>query len=219
VNVRSTAYTKIAADKEALKRPEVRAALFDLLDRENQKLSKPVKNDADSYNEGYGEYVSNLAETAASIVDWHNEPFVCILAQSPWNFGSESASELVDKSGATILPCLLRMSRGNFGDRYKSIPLLVQVPTVVNNLSPTVRRQIRDATMSGVLDPNVMIRQVAVAAVGQYGKEDMIPTLQKIASTDPVSRRLDNGQLYFTVRESATKAIQSIQERSATKTK
>ena len=217
-NVRATAYEKIAADKEALKRPEVQAALFDLLDRENHVLEKPVK-DTQSYDESYGEYVSYLADTAKSIVDWHNQRQVCILAQSPYEPNSQFASDLVTKGGGIVIPCLLRMSGGTFLDRYQAIPVLVHVGAAMGDISPTIRQQIRDATISGLTDSNVVIRQGTIEAIGEYGTDDMIPALQKITGTDPVSRRLDNGQLYFTVRESATKAIQSIQERAAKKAK
>jgi hypothetical protein len=213
VQKRSAAYTKIAADKEALKRSEVKAALIDLLDRENQTLRK-ARADSKSYGESYGEYVSYLADTAAEIADWRDQQQVCILAHSPYDPGSEFASDLVIKGGAAVIPCLLKLSQGGFGDRYQSIPLLVHFSASTSKVSPAVNQQVRDAIMSGVSDSNVLVRQGTVEAIGKYGKQDMIPVLQKIAESDPVSRRLNSGKLYFTVRESAIKAIQSIQERT-----
>jgi hypothetical protein len=213
VQKRSAAYRKIAADNEALKRSEVKAALFDLLDPENQTLRR-ARAGSDNYGESYGEYVSQLADTAAEIADWRDQRQVCILAHSPYDPDSDFASDLVIKGGTAVIPCLLRMSQSGFGDRYQSIPLLVHFSALASKESPAVQKQVRDAIMSGVFDSNVIVRQGMVEAIGKYGKEDMIPALQKIAESDPVSRRLDSGKLYFTVRESAINAIQSIRERT-----
>jgi hypothetical protein len=215
VQKRSAAYTKMAADKEALKRSEVKAALFDLLDRENQTLRKP-RAGSDSYGESYGEYVSDLADTAAEIANWRDRRQLCILADSPFDPFSQFASDLVVKGGVAVVSCLLKMSRGDTHDRYQSIPLLLHSNALVRDLSPGDRQQIRDAALSGLHNANVPLRQVTVEALGKFGTQDMVPELQKIADSDPVSRRLDSGKLYFTVRESAIKAIQSIQERTNT---
>jgi hypothetical protein len=210
---RSVAYAKIAADKEALKRAEVKGALFDLLDRENHALRK-ARADSKSYGESYGEYVSYLADTAAEIADWRDGRQLCILADSPFDPFSQFASDLVVKGGAAVVSCLLKMSRGDTNDRYQSIPLLLHSNALVRDLSPGDRQQIRDAALSGLHTAFVPLRQVTVEAMGKFGTQDMVPELQKIAKSDPVSRRLDSGKLHFTVRESAIKAIQSIQERT-----
>jgi hypothetical protein len=185
------------------------------VDRENQTLHR-AKPDSDNPAESYGEYVSYLAGTTAKIADWRDQRQVCILAHSPYDPDSEFGSDLVTKGGAIAIPCLLRMSQGGFGDRYQSIPLLVHFGASASEVSPAIHKQVQDAIMSGLRDSNVIVRQGTVEAIGKYGKQDMIPVLQKIAESDPVSRRLANGQLYFTVRESAIKAIQSIQERTNT---
>ena len=213
VQKRSAAYSNIAADKQALKRSEIKAALFDLLDRENQTLRK-ARADSDSYGESYGEYVSDLADTAAEIADWRDRRQLCILADSPFDPFSQFASDLVVKGGLGIVSCLLKMSRGDTNHRYQSIPLLLHSNALVRDLSSGDRQQIRDAALSGLHNAYVPLRQVTVEALGKFGTQDMVPELQKIAESDPVSRHLDSGKLYFTVRESAVKAIQSIQERT-----
>jgi hypothetical protein len=210
---RSVAYTKIAADEDALKRSEVKAALFDLLDRENQTLHR-AKPDTDNYAESYGEYVSYLADTAAKIANWHDQRQVCILAHSPYEPDSEFASDLVTKGGTEVIPCLLKMSQGGFGDRYQSIPVLTHCDALGSNESSAIHQQVQDVIISGLRDPNVIIRQGTVEAIGKYGKQDMIPALHKIAESDPASIPRGDGQLYFPVRESAIKAIHSIQERT-----
>lgn len=78
---RSEAYYQLKADHTALlNQPVVRAALVDLLDRESH-----VELNDDQ--EGYIEYVSELVDTVANLVNWNNQHQVCILVLSPYPQG------------------------------------------------------------------------------------------------------------------------------------
>jgi len=220
VKQRVDAYEEIKADKEALKRSDVKAALVELLDRENQVIHKTLaesKGEAGvsvKYGEGFGEYVGELLDTVADVADWHDQRQLCILAESAYNPDSLFAARLAVEGGAGVAPCLLKMAQGSMSDRHESIPVLVQLSAATKDLSPAVREQIRRAILGGLRDSTVLVRQPTVQAVGKYGTAEMIPMLQEIARSDPNSRLLDNGQRRFDVRDAATKAIQSIQDRA-----
>jgi hypothetical protein len=222
MQTRVDAYEEIKEDKEALKRSDVKAALIDLLDRENQLIHRTLAESngkagvSVKYGEGYGEYVGELLDTVAEIADWHDPRQLCILAESAYDPDSQFADRLALEGGARVAPCLLKMAQGNMGDRQESIPVLAQLSAVTKDLSPALREQIRQAIIAGLHDSTVLVRQPTVQAVGGYGTAEMIPTLQEIARSDPNSRVLDNGQQRFGVRDAATKAIQSIQSRART---
>jgi len=210
VQQRMDAYGKIKADEEALKRSDVKAALVDVLDRENQMMYKTPAN----LGEGYAEYIGELLGTVADIADWHDQRQLCILAESPYNPDSSFAVDLAVKGGVTVAPCLLKMAQGSMDERHESIPVLVQLAAITKDLSRPIREQIRRAIIAGLRDSTVLVREPTVQAVGKYGSAEMIPILQKIVRSDPNSRLLDNGQRRFDVRDAAAKAIQSIQDRS-----
>lgn len=221
VQRRLNAYENIKADKNAIKRSDVRAALIDLLDRENRTLHRATR----ARGEGYAEYIGELVDTVAEITDWHDPQQVCILAESAYNPDSRLADELAVKGGLAVAPCLLKIAHGNeyggqeTGDvltsfRQQVIPVMVHLEAVTTDLPPAVQQQIRQAIISGLRDSAVLVRQPTVQAVGRFGTQDMIPILQDIARSDSQSRPLENGQRRFDVREAATKAIQSIQERT-----
>jgi hypothetical protein len=208
---RCAAYEEIKSNEETLKRLEVKAALVDLLDRENQIMRK--------YGKEYSECTPYLQDTVAEIADWHDARQVCVLAESAYEGDSQFASELAIKGGAIAVPCLLKMARGNVEDRYKTmryeaIPVLAHILAASGDLSPGVRKDIRQVVLSGLLDPQVGTREVTIEALGSFGTSEWVPLLEPIARNDPYSRHLDNGTLRFDVRERAAKAIQSIQERT-----
>jgi hypothetical protein len=221
---RSAAYEELKVDPATLRRPDVKTELVDLLDRENRYLHGAKRD----LGEGFAEYISELGDTVVQFVDWNDPHQACVLAQSPYDPESQFADELAIKSGAVVVPCLLNMSRGNSYDqkdsgeklvseRQQAIPVLVHIAAVTNGLSSSFAQQIRQATIGGLSDPSVLVRESTIEAVGRFGTQEMIPILQSIARSDPVSRRLDNGQLRFGVRDAAMKAIESIQDRANTK--
>jgi hypothetical protein len=224
VQRRSDAYMKIKADEAALQLPEVRKELVELLDRENRYLHSAKRD----LGEGFAEYISELLDTVTQFVDWNDSRQLCIVAQSPYDPESQIAADLAVKGGEVVAPCLLNMSQGNLygrtdsgralmGDRYQSIPVLLHLAAVTNGLQPSLRQQIAQLAIAGLRDSDVTVREGTIEAVGRFGTQEMIPILQDIARSDPVSRRLDNGQLRFSVRDAAMKAIQSIQERANAK--
>jgi hypothetical protein len=214
------AYDSIVAHEDNLKRQDVRDAMMGLFELENGVIrqtlaeSKGERGISDKYGESYGEYYARLMTTVEETADWHDPRQLCILADGGYEPMSAYARRLVTDGGAAVLPCLLKAAHGDFYLRYQTVPTLVHLYSVAKNLSPAEREQIRQIIIGGVRDPIVLVRQPTVEAIGKFGDAEMIPILQDVARSDPQSRLLDNGQLRFDVRDAATKAIQSIQQRA-----
>lgn len=211
---RADTYYTIKSNPKALDRPDVKSALIDLVGRENELRHKTGNSKTwVGADEDYGEYVSDLVWTVAQIADWNDQRQLCILADSAYEPNSTFGIELAEKGGAKVVPCLLKVAQGTVFDRYDAATELVQVYGETK-LSARVRQQVRQVIVSGLHD-DVPVRQSTVEALGRYGTSEWIPALQNIANNDPLSRLLDNGQRRFDVRDAATKAIQSIQNRGA----
>jgi hypothetical protein len=229
VERRATAYAKVSGDAELLKRPDIRNALVDLLDRENQFVHKTLEDShgQKGVGEDFGSYHDNLIETVMKIADWHNSREVCVLARTEFEPGSHLAHMLAKNGGAAMVPCLLKLAQGDaFGhkdtafmesdDRTEAIPLLVEIGAVAEGLSAADHERIRTATMEGLHDPKAVVRSETVRAVADYGAPGLVPTLEDIARSDPESRPGSDGSgVRYDIREAAAKAILSIQERAA----
>src|SRR5438445_1280405 len=224
VQQRMSAFDGVRRDRDALKRSDVQVALIDLLDRENRLIHGVTLVDR---GEGYAEYVADLLGTVAVAADWRDQRQACILAEGPYNPDSKFADELAVKGGSGIVPCLLKIAEGSIygrqdsGDvldtyRQQAIPVIVHLEAISPDLSPLMRSQLRQAITSGLHDRAVGVRLPTISALGRFGTAEWIPMLQDIARTDPQSRILANGQRRFDVREAATNAIRSIQERVQT---
>lgn len=217
---RSAAYEKIKASDEALQRSDVKSALSGLLDRENQVIRMTLTNSngkvgvSEKYGEQYSEYYADLLGNVAKIADWHDQNQLCILAEGSYSPDSPFAGRVAVEGGAAVVPCLLKIAQGSMYDRQESIPVLVQLFSVTNDLSRSDRRRIQQTITAGLRDSDVSVRLSTVQAVGKFGDSQMIPALQDIVHLDQYSRLLDNGQRRFDVRDAAAKAIQSIQERA-----
>jgi hypothetical protein len=211
---RMDAYESIRTHPVLLQRVDVRQALLNLLNRETQVIQKASRD----LGEGYAEYVAELLGTIAETADWSDQRQLCILAESPYNSDSKFAEMLATKGGAAVAPCLLKMAqRKSENSRYESIPVLVQLVAITSGLSPKIRYQSQQAIISGLHDSSSGVRLATVQAAGKFGTAEMIPHLQMIARSDPVSRVLDNGQRRFDIRDAAVKAIESIENRTKSK--
>jgi HEAT repeat associated with sister chromatid cohesion len=213
VNRRADAYDMIKSDQEALRQPEVKKALMELLNRENQQWRTGPHP-----GEGYLEYAGQLVETVAEIADWRDPQQACVLVESDHSAGeSQFSPVLVTKGGTTIVPCLLKLARGNANDRSDSIPILIQVLAVTKGLSDAQQQQIRQAIIAGLRDTEPGVRDATLIGAGHYGSPDLIPILQEMARSDPGFDSDGRGGKQYFVRIQATRAIQAIQQRAKTK--
>jgi HEAT repeat protein len=215
---RADAYANLKEDQE---RPDVRAALLVLLDRENQVIRNTLLESdgkipvSDKYGEGYSEYYAQLLGSVEQTVDWYDPHEVCILVQGSYNPDSQFGTTLAVRGGATAARCLLEMAQGSDNDRWEAVPVLVHLASVTKDLPLDVQQQIREATTAALQISD--LRLITIAALGKFGDSDVIPVLQDIARSDQYSRVLADGTRRYDIREAAAKAIRSIQERMRVK--
>ncbi len=223
--VRVDAFEQVKRNREALERSDVRAALVDLLDRENRLIHETLLESdggqgvAIKYGEDYALYTTELDQSVIEIVDWGNARSACILAESSDDPDSSFIELFVSKGGARLVPCLLQLARGNrYGmqdsgevlamDRANTIPILLGIECTSKDLTSAEAKQIDDIMDQGLRDPSGQVRRSIVEGWGQYGSPVLIPRLQEISRSDAVNF----------VRKAAMQAIQSIEERSRTRT-
>jgi hypothetical protein len=204
---RARAYEKLTTNPGTMRDPAVKAALVDVLDRENH-LTPASAPQTDS-EEAYAEYISSLLGTVEAIVDRNDPHQVCILAHASYNDDSPFADRL-SKMGKPLLPCLMDMVKSNqTGDRIKSAALLVQMRAKAHNLDLETDQQIRAATIRALHDENEWVRSSAVESLGMFGGEDMIATLKTISDSDPAPEVRG-----YSIRKQAKDAIVAIEKRS-----
>jgi hypothetical protein len=152
VSQRSEAYYRISSDHETLSDPRVRTALLNLLDRENRAHVA-----TSAYDESYAEYKAALADTVSAIADWEDARQVCILAHTAYNIGSAFATKLAS-AGPLAVPCLVEMAESNdAANRYKAIPVLLQLRAVTKTLDSMTVDSIAKITIRGLQDHDEIV--------------------------------------------------------------
>jgi hypothetical protein len=215
---RSEAFEALRSNPAALKRPEVRAALLDLLDRENrerdamllQAQNSPQPDKGETEDEGYAEYYSQVLGAVDSFADWNDARQACILVDASYNDDSAFAAEIADHATVT-LPSLTKKSESAISvKRAVTVPVLVEVLGKANGaLDPTTALAARQIVLGALQDPDEGVRAFTVNALGSYGGKDMVTALRKVAETDP-SPEVDGSS----IRKAATEAIDAIQKRT-----
>jgi hypothetical protein len=197
VRARSEALEHLRTDPVALRDSKVKAALVNLLDRENQVTLS-------SEDEGYAEYVSWLADTVAKVVHWSDSRQVCILANSV-----DLPDQLADHAKAAV-PCLLQRSKSAPALlRGKVVAMLVQaLAKGRNDLDVVTVETVQQIILRALQDSDAGVRIDTVDALAKFGGEDMIPALRVVAEKDP-----DPSESYA-IRKWAAEAIAAIQKRA-----
>jgi hypothetical protein len=218
---RSEAFEALRSNPAALQSSEMRAALLDLLDRENQELDAKLlqaqnssrEDKGDAVDEGYAEYYSNVLGVVDSIADWNDPRQACILVNAGSSPASAFAAE-VARHGKTTIPCLIRRSQSEVdANRSVAVPMLVQaLATQKNNLDSDTVETAHQTILKALRDPHVMLRSFTVAALSTFGEADMIPMLKDVAKTDPEFSKESNS---YWIRVAANKAVSAIEQRTS----
>jgi len=213
---RADAYDELRSDPAAISSANVREKLLQLLDRENHVIESNLResqNQAgaeDKFGEEYAEYVAGLGETVDSFADWNDTRQVCIYVHEPYNPESRFATKIASH-GKVALPCLIRMYDSDLPLlRAEASPVIVQA--LAKSKEALDARTIRDAkqlVIKALRDPDNAVRINTVQALGAYGRQDMIPALERVAETDPSPEV--NG---YSIRKWATEAIAAINARA-----
>lgn len=200
VKVRSGAFESVRTDAVIVRDPEVRAALIDLLDRENHE--NPAESGED---EDYSMYVGTLADTVTKIVDWGSPRQVCILADSllPLN-------ELADHAKVAV-PCLLQKYKTiSVPFRGYVVAMLVQaLAKGKNDLDVATVHEVQEIILSGLHDTDHGFKGDTIRALGKFGGEDMVPALRAVADAETSN---DAGSR--SIRRRTLEAIAAIEKRA-----
>jgi len=223
---RAQAYEKLRSDSMALEAPKVRAALVDLLDRENlesdsrmrealRRAKEPThktKGENEARGEGWAEYFSELVSTVASIADWSDPHQVCILAKAGYIPDSLSPSEAALRE-RVALPCLIQMSGSDLMlDRANATQMLIQLSAQARDaLDANTGQQGSEIVLRALYDQDEGVRSETVKSLEQFGTQEIIPALKQVAESDPAVDKVNHS---YWIREYAAKAIAAIQQRA-----
>ena len=175
---RSEAFEAVRFNPAALKRPQVRPALLDLLDRENrerdakllQAPNSPQEEKGEAEDEGYAEYYSHVLGAVDSFADWNDPRQACIVVDSSYNDDSAFAAEIVNHATIT-LPCLMKRSKSAISlKRAVTVPVLVKVlGKTKRSLDPTAALAARQIVLGTLQDPDEGVRAFVVNALRRKG--------------------------------------------------
>lgn len=214
--VRVKAFGELCSDPANLKKPQVRAALLDLLDRENRYLDSQLEEAQkrgypdEGDNEAFAEYYSDLLGIVDSFADWNNPRQACILVDAGSSDDSAFATEIADHANVTI-PCLMKRSESAISmNRAVAVPVLVQaLRKVQGTLDVGTAQSARQIVVAALHDRDEGVRSFTVHALGKFGGSDMIPALKEVAANDPSPEVQGHS-----IRKSAAEAIAEIQNRA-----
>jgi hypothetical protein len=213
---RIKAFEQLHSNPASPQSPEVRAALLDLLDRENngldsqlldaQKKGYPDEGD----NEVWADYYSALIATVDSFADWSDPRQACILVDASSSDDSKFAREIADHAIITI-PCLMKRSESAISmNRAVAVPVLVQaLEKARGTLNPQIIEAAKKIVLDALRDPDDAVRGFTVHALAKFGTDDMITPLKKVAEADP-SPEIEG----HSIRKDAGEAISAIEERA-----
>jgi HEAT repeat protein len=180
-SVRADAYRQLSGDPGAMRSKAVKAAMIELVDRENHHRDA---NGVDG-DRRYFDYVDALVRTADEVVAWDNPRQLCSLAHSDLKTDMAFAKAL-GRVGTPMLPCLLDMTASDgFRDRMVAAVALVQLRASTRSLDGATIQQIKSSMIRLLHDPEEGVRYWAIEAQDKLGTPDMIPALQDVADHEP----------------------------------
>lgn len=215
---RADAFDKLKVDAAALQRSDVRRALLDLLDREDQLIESALRESHEQvgastkYGEGFVEYVGQLSETIDTFADWTDPHQVCVLVRKAYDADSRTAAKIA-MNGRLAVPCLLSMFKSEVGlTRAQAVGVLIQaLAKSKNDLDAETTKRARNVAQLALSDRSDAVRIEAVEALGRFGDSEMVPALQRVAESDPA---ISHTSHTFWIREAARKAIGDIGKRA-----
>lgn len=221
---RAAAAEKLIANRDAHRSEEVKQALIDLLDRENQLIESTLRESnglegvSVKYGEGYSEYYSMILGDVDQLVEASDKRALKVLARGAYNPDSQLAMKLANY-GEDIVPTLLELALNDFAShRENALAILGEIlkrgELTAKRIPNEMREEIKQALVRGTSDKEFWVRAQAVRSIGKAGDKNAIPLLEKILETDPGAiPAAEPGVERYPVREEALKAISLIKNR------
>lgn len=204
--VRSSAYYQLVSDPAALQNAKVKAALLDLLGREAR--------DVTNYDggEGFAEYISDLSETVAPLVNWDDQHQACRTVKDGIAPPADTPEEAASRE-KLVWPCLKQISASNWIlDRDSASRIVIELSAQVGKqLDPSIAQEARGMITNFLHDPYEGVRDDTVEELAKFGAEEIIPALEDVAQSDPSTDRVDHSHW---IRKRAARAIAEIQKRA-----
>jgi hypothetical protein len=218
---RAEAVQRLIAKPETLASDQVKNALIDLLDRENQVIvsayqeGQPVSV---KYGEAYSEYYAELLGAVDQVADFNDKRTLDVLVRASYNPDSQFAMKFA-RYGEAAAPALLEIASSDFAPhRENALAILGEIlkrakdPT--SRIPADVQEGIKQALINGTNDAEPWVRSQAVRSIGKVGDRDLIPLLERIAKTDPATiPAAEPGTKKFPVRAEALKALSAIKSK------
>ncbi len=205
---RSSAYYQLESDPAALQNAKVKAALLDLLDRETR--------DSTNYTggEGFAEYISDLSETVAPLVNWDDQHQACRMVKDGIGPLSNTPEEAARRE-KLAWPCLKQISASSgILDRDSASRIIIELSARAGKeLDPSIAQEAKEMITNFLHDPYEGVRDDTVENLAKVGTEEMIPALRQVAESDPAVDRVN----HYWIRNRAVKAIATIEKRSGQK--
>jgi hypothetical protein len=216
--VRMTAFDHLRQDQEALKQPQVRLALINLLRLENSVLEATLRDSnervgvEEKYGSEYVEYTDDLGDVVDSFADWDNPEHVCVLVHQSYDPDGQYAARITSH-GRAALPCVEEMYRSDVAAvRAKAAAVIVQIVAASSVEFTAQSLQSANATIQRALvDTSPRVRSTTVDLLGKVGSENAIPWLERVATADA---QYNESLRSFGIREAAKKAIEAIKVRA-----
>jgi len=223
---RAAAAEKLIVDRDALRSDQVKIALIDLLERENQVIESTLRESngqegvSVKYGEGFSEYYSALLGAVDQVADSSDKRTLDGLTRSAYNPDSQFALKLASY-GSAVVPTLLELANSDVGPRRASaVALLSQIlkrdKMRTDHMSTDIYQQVKGVLVRGLGDDDVGVRIQAARGLGEVGDKDAIPLLERLAQNDPASApAAERGKKKFPVRDEAFKALSAIKANDA----
>ena len=191
---------------------QIKLALINLLIRENYLFIED-KNPP-SYDEWDTDHYAQLIDVVAELDDDRAIPAL-VGAMTAGAMASGALLKYGDKALKSVLGQLK-----NQNELVRAEALELSIKLLGKRNDPISRARIRELIRSSLTDPGSTVRSSAVQAIECLGdRNDFLPTLEKIAKTDPVHfrGRADDGvdgDQFYPVRFEARRVLQDIRENS-----
>jgi len=172
VNQRMEAFEKLRSSGIASDNKELKDALLDLLDRENQLIEATLRESngkvgaSAKYGEGYSEYVGWLAGTVLEQADLADKRTLSILLRTPYHPTSHFASTLL-KQGDAVVPILVEISNSDVSimraEATQMLGLLIEKHR--SRISKPTVELIRQALNQRLYDEELIVRKFATESL------------------------------------------------------
>lgn len=163
------------------------------------------------YGEGYGEYYSDLLDTVVKFADWSNPASLRVLLFSMYDPDSDFVKRLAVHQRTSLSDVQdLSKSHDPFA-RANAAGLLGHMASDAA-LPCNAKKQVTDLMVSLADDQDENVKHHVVRALSALGTPQAVSVLERLAASDSVSEKNEDGTVSYPVREIAQRKLQEISD-------